>query len=135
MCHLILALPLLALPVFWLLPLAAAIPLYGATLALIVGVCVLAVKAMRKPVCAGAEDLLHAVGTVRAMQGRSLTVWVKSEFWSAETRDETITVGDAVEVLAIDGLTLRVRKLAKAGAASQPPAGANRLFHSKGERR
>ena len=38
MCHLVLALPLLALPVFWLLPLGAAILLYGATLAVAAGV-------------------------------------------------------------------------------------------------
>lgn len=111
MCHLILSLPLLALPVFWLLPLGAAIPLYGATLALTAGVYVLAVMAMRKPVCTGAEDLLHAAGTVRAVNGGKLTVWVKSELWSAETGDGAVTVGDAVEVLAVDGLRLRVRKL------------------------
>ena len=127
MCHLILALPLLALPVLWLLPPGAAIPLYGATLALTVGLFVLAVAAMRKPVCTGAEALLHAVGTVRATQGRSLTVWVKSEFWSAKIGDGAIAVGDAVEVLAIDGLTLRVRKLARASASSQP-TGATRCL-------
>lgn len=121
MCHLILALPLLALPVFWLLPLGAAIPLYGATLALTAGVYVLAVMAMRKPVCTGAEDLLHAAGTVRAVNGGKLMVWVKSEFWAAEDRDEAVAVGDGVEVLAVDGLRLRVRKTRNAAAASAPP--------------
>ncbi|MBI4205500.1 MAG: hypothetical protein HY527_10785 [Betaproteobacteria bacterium] len=135
MCHLILALPLLALPVFWLLPLGAALPLYGAILALTAAVFVLAVIAMRKPVRTGAEALLHAIGTVRAANGGKLMVWVKSELWSAETGDSAIAVGDAVEVLAIDALQLRVRSLAKAGAAPPPPAEANRLFHSKGERR
>lgn len=117
MCHLILALPLLALPVFWLLPLGAAIPLYGATLALTLGLFVLAVTAMRKPVCTGAETLLHAVGTVRAIESRLIRVWVGSELWSAEAGAEGVAVGDLVEVIGIEGLTLRVRKLAKADAA------------------
>lgn len=121
MCHLILILPLLALPVFWLLPPGAAIPLYGAALAVTAGVYVLAVKAMRKPVCTGKEDLLHEVGTVRAVRGDTLTVWVKSELWSAEDGDEAVAVGDAVEVLAVDGLMLRVRKTRNAGATSETP--------------
>ena len=121
MCHLVLALPLLALPVFWLLPLDAAIPLYGATLAVTAGVYLLAVIAMRKPVCTGADDLLRAVGTVRAVRGNALTVWVKSELWSAEDGNDAMAVGDAVEVLAVDGLNLRVRKLRNAGATSATP--------------
>lgn len=121
MCHLILAMPLLALPVFWLLPLSAAVPLYGVTLAVTAGVYVLAVKAMRKPIRTGAEDMLRAVGTVREVRGNALTVWVKSELWSAENGDEAMAVGDAVEVLAVDGLKLRVRKTRNAGATSATP--------------
>lgn len=134
MCHLILALPLLALPVFWLLPPGAAIPLYGATLALTVGLFVLAVTAMREPVCTGAEALLHAVGTVRAIESRLVRVWVGSELWSGEAAAEGVAVGDVVEVIGIEGLTLRVRKLAKADAASRQTVAAHCLFHSKGER-
>ena len=121
MCHLVLALPLLALPVFWLLPAGAAIPLYGATLAVTAGVYVLAVIAMRKPVCTGADDLLRAVGMVRAVRGNALTVWVKSELWSAENGDDAMAVGDAVEVLAVNGLNLRVRKVRNAAATSATP--------------
>ena len=133
MCHLILALPLLALPVLWLLPPGAAIPLYGATLALTVGLFVLAVAAMRKPVCTGAEALLHAVGTVRAIESRLVRVWVGSELWSAEAGAEGVAVGDAVEVIGIEGLTLRVRKLEKADSASRQAVAAHCPFHSKGE--
>lgn len=110
MCHLVLAIPLLALPVFWLLHPAAAIAIYGAALATSAGVYVLAVKAMRKPVCTGREDLLHATGMVREVRGKALMVWVKSELWSAEDGDEAMAVGDTVEVLGVDGLILHVRK-------------------------
>ena len=133
MCHLILALPLVMLPVFWLLPLGAAIPLYGATLALTAAVYVLAVKAMRKPVCAGVEALLHAVGTVQAIEGRLVQVWVASELWSADAA-EGVAVGDVVEVIGIDGLTLRVRRLAKASPSLRPTGARGFPFNSKGER-
>jgi membrane protein implicated in regulation of membrane protease activity len=134
MCHLILVLPLLALPVFWLLPFGAAMPLYAVTLALTAGVYVLAVKAMRKPVCTGTETLLHAVGTVRAIEGRLIRVWVGSELWSAKAGAEGVAVGDVVEVIGFEGLTLRVRKRARASASSQPIGATGCQSHSKGER-
>ena len=49
MCHLILLLPLLALPLFWLTPLSIALPAYVAVLALSGGIYLLAVRAMHRP--------------------------------------------------------------------------------------
>src|SRR3972149_9130732 len=111
MCHLVLALPLVALPVLWLLPFNAAVPLYGMVVALSIVVYILAMKAMRMPVSTGAEALLHAFGTVRSAEGRKATVWIQSELWSAESGSETLVEGDQVEVVGMDGLTLKVRKL------------------------
>lgn len=118
MCHLILALPLLALPVLWLLPFNAAVPVYGVVVALSAVVYILAMKAMRMPVSTGAEALLHAFGTVRSAEGRKVTVWIQSELWSAESRSETLVEGDQVEVVAVDGLALKVRKLGTHGPRS-----------------
>ncbi|MBI3041745.1 MAG: hypothetical protein HYY78_02855 [Betaproteobacteria bacterium] len=134
MCHLILAMPLLALPVFWLLPMGAAIPLYGAAVAVTAGVYVLAVKAMRKPVCTGAEDMLRAVGTVREVRGNALTVWVKSELWSAKAT-ERVAVGDIVEVIGIEELTLRVRKFTNSNTSPRQTGATGFPFHVKGGRR
>ena len=118
MCHLLLALPLLALPVLWLLPFNVAVPLYVVVVALSIVVYILAMKAMRMPVSTGAEALLHAFGTVRSAEGRKATVWIQSELWSAESGSETLVEGDQVEVVAMDGLTLKVRKLGTHGPRS-----------------
>jgi membrane-bound ClpP family serine protease len=118
MCHLILALPFVALPVLWLLPAGEGIAVYAVALAVTGAVYWLAVKAMRTPVQIGTETLLHAVGTVRAVDGRKGAIWVASELWSAEFAEGVPAVGDAVEVVGIDGLRLVVRKVVPARAAS-----------------
>lgn len=111
MCHLILFLPLLALPVLWLLPLGVSAPLYGVVVALSAVIYAFALRAMWMPVCTGAEALVRATGTVRFVDGRKAAVWVQSELWLAESAGGPLAEGDRVEVMAIDGLTLKVRKL------------------------
>ncbi len=71
MCHLILALPFVALPMLWLLPPGIGIPLYGFIVALAIWVYALAFKAMRRPVTTGAEALMNAIGTVRSADRRT----------------------------------------------------------------
>lgn len=110
MCHLIFALPVIALPVFWLLPWTTALPAYGVVLAATGIVYVLIMKAMRMPPESGAEALLNAAGRVRSVDGSGATVWIRSELWSAESDGEDLAVGDAVTVEGIDGLRLKVRR-------------------------
>lgn len=112
MCHLILLLPVVALPMLWLLPLSIGIPLYGVVLALAIGAYVMVFKAMRLPVTVGVEALMKAVGTVRSVDRRTARVWVASESWSATCADEDLAIGDTVEVIGCEGLTLQVRRLA-----------------------
>ena len=47
MCHLTLFLPIVALPVLWLLPSGISVPLYAALVVLAVWACWLALEAMR----------------------------------------------------------------------------------------
>ena len=117
MCHLILVMPMLVLPVLWLLPLGEGLTLYLAVLLMTGAVYWLAIKAMRAPIVSGKETVLRRVGRVRAADGRRGSVWVGSELWSAESRDASLAVGDAVEVIGIDGLRLIVRKTDAAGGA------------------
>jgi len=119
MCHLILGLPIIALPLLWLLPLTVAFPLYVLILALTVAAYLLTFKAMRRPVTAGAEALMKAVGTVRAVERHVAYVWVASESWAATCADGPLAIGDAVEVTGRDGLTLQVRRLASSPASDQ----------------
>lgn len=108
MCHLVLLLPLVALPIFWLAPLSVSVPIYSAVV--IVSVCVyyLAFKAMRQPVVTGVESMLHAIGKVVERRDYDFQVSVNGETWSARA-DEDLAIGDKVEIVSIDGLTLKVR--------------------------
>ncbi|MCL4798898.1 MAG: hypothetical protein KJ025_04880 [Burkholderiales bacterium] len=123
MCHLILVMPVVALPVLWLLPLGEGVTVYATMLVVTVAVYWLALKAMRAPLQIGRETLLNAVGTVRAVDGRDGMVWAASELWSADFGDERPAVGDRVEVVGIDGVRLVVRKAPVA-------AGPSTLAHS-----
>lgn len=124
MCHLILLLPVVALPVFWLLPTGAAVVLYAAVLAASIGVYWLVLQAMRAPVVTGVEALLNQTGTVRGVDGRKASVWVSSELWSADVEPGALKVGDAVEVVGTVGLLLRVRKAGRPGVAGTSPSSA-----------
>ena len=111
MCHLILLLPFLALPVFWLLPLVPAASLYSGVVVLSVLVYYYSIKALRLPVSTGREAMLHSVGEVVAVTPPTLQVRVHSEIWDARS-DQPLVEGDRVEVTAIKGLHLQVSKRA-----------------------
>jgi membrane-bound serine protease (ClpP class) len=56
----------------------------------------------------GVEGMIGAIGTARERLAPAGSVLIHGEYWSAET-DETIEAGAPVEVMAVDGLRLRVR--------------------------
>ena len=88
MCHLILLLPLVALPLFWLVPLSIAVPAYAAVLILSGVTYFLAIRAMHRPVQIGVEALLHSRGEVVAQEGKLFRVRVNSDVWNAESNDD-----------------------------------------------
>jgi membrane-bound ClpP family serine protease len=110
--------PIVALPVLWLLPLGEGMAVYAIVALAACTVYRLAVKAMRAPVMSGIETLLQEVGSVRSAEGHRGSVWIASELWSAESRDAPLAIGDAVEVIGIDGLRLIVRKVGAAESAA-----------------
>lgn len=124
MCHLMLMLPVIALPVFWLLPAGDAGVVYAAVTAASVGMYWLILQAMRAPVVTGVEALLHKTGTVRSVDGRRASIWVASELWSTETEPGALNVGDAVEIVGTVGLVLQVRKAGRSDAADDRPSSA-----------
>jgi len=120
MCHIILLMPLLALPVFWLLPLGEAAPTYGVVAVLSAWLYYYVLRAMGRPVEIGREHLLGAVAEVVAVQGDGrFRVHVESEFWSAESR-EALRVGEQVEVTGVEGVVLKVRRPHQDPARQQP---------------
>lgn len=110
MCHLILMMPVLGLPVFWLLPMSVAAPVYAVITVLSAVLYFFTWRAMRRPVQTGSEEMLRSIGEVIEARGHIALVRVHSEIWDAES-SEKLRKGDRVKVLSIDGLTLRVQGL------------------------
>lgn len=104
MCHLI-----LMLPVFWLLPLTLAGPVYGAASAFAGVVYYYTWETGRRPVVIGRERLGGATGKVLETVG-ALRIRVDGEIWRARSTSE-LTVGDTVLVDELNnGLILGVSK-------------------------
>ena len=125
MCHLILLLPVLALPVFWLMPLALAVPVYGIVLGFSAAIYWYAVQAMRRPVQTGSEGMIGETGEFVESREADFLVRVRSELWRAGC-GSSLREGDQVKVVAVEGLTLKVQKLDSRArdyrGVAQPPA-------------
>ena len=115
MCHLVLLLPILALPLFWLVPLVIAVPAYVAILVVSGWIYWAAVSAMRRPVQTGAEALAHNTGEVIAREDGVLQVRVHSEIWNAESADD-LQPGERIEVIGVQAMRLRVRRISETGS-------------------
>lgn len=110
MCHLILALPFLGLMVFWLWPLSVAAPVYATIFVLSLWMYYLILQAMRRPVVTGAEEILQGIGKVIEVRKNKARIRIHSEIWNAVSTDR-LRVGDQVEIMGVNGLMLRVRRL------------------------
>jgi membrane-bound serine protease (ClpP class) len=95
---------------FWtvLLPAVGGFVLFGALIAFSVG------RAARTAQQSGTAELLGMRGVASTALAPSGTVFLRGEYWRAES-EAPVAQGDRIEVLAVDGLTLRVRPLAKPG--------------------
>ena len=93
-------------PPTWLI-LAIVLPFAG----LITGAVGMGLRAQRRRVAAGAEDLIGRQGTVREALAPAGLVFVDGELWHATTGGPApIAAGERVVVEALEGLTLRVRR-------------------------
>jgi membrane-bound serine protease (ClpP class) len=68
----------------------------------------LVVRSQRSRVRGGSEGMIGEVGVVRRALEPSGTVVVRGEYWNAVS-DAPVPTGSSVEVVGVDGLTLRVR--------------------------
>lgn len=71
----------------------------------------LVVRTQRQRSSVGAEGMVGELGQVRRVlaPGRRVKVFVHGEYWDADT-DESLAEGDTVEVTAVNGLRVRVRR-------------------------
>ena len=111
MCHLVLLMPVIALPVFWLMPLNLAAPLY-AVIALVSGLLYwLITRSMMKPIATGAESLVgvsaEVVSRLSPNNYSKYLVRAGRELWTAHS-DNSLQPGDKVNVTSVDGIRLVV---------------------------
>lgn len=114
MCHLILFMPLIALPIFWFMPPNLAIPIY-AVIVVISGLTYRVIrKSMKERPKTGAESLIGAEAEVisRLKPGDHAQYLVRSqgELWSARSPN-VLHPGETVNIGAVDGITLIVKRI------------------------
>jgi membrane-bound serine protease (ClpP class) len=122
MCHIILALPVLTLPIFLIWPLRIAAPVYAVIVVFSFAVYSLLLRSMRKPVSTGREELLHETAIVERAAGPN-TYWVRvhGEEWKARGTEAGFRTGDEVRIVGLEGLTLRIARQ-EAGVDPTPRA-------------
>jgi membrane protein implicated in regulation of membrane protease activity len=106
-------LPVLALPVFWLLPLGQAIPLYILSIVVSAAMFWLMRGSMTRRAVTGEQGLVGKDATIvsQSRSGNELAyvVEVKGELWTAASAD-ALKIGDKVTITAMDGLALTVKR-------------------------
>lgn len=90
------------------------------TLVVVALLVTLVVRAHGSQVATGAEGLIHKRGVARTVIAGQGKVFVHGELWNAVS-DAAIPTGTPVEVVDIDGMTLRVRP--QTSASSEPEGG------------
>jgi len=75
------------------------------------------VRSQRRPAAGGAEGMVGAVGVARSRLAPAGTVLVRGEYWAADG-EEVVDADEPIEVTAVEGLRLRVRR-ARARAAER----------------
>jgi len=100
-------------PTFQRVPVPLIIGASGSTGVIFFVIMLIGVRAQKKPVAMGTESLIGRVGTARTDLAPQGQVKLGGELWTAELVDgaEALSAGDQVEVVAVDGLRLRVRKM------------------------
>lgn len=118
MCHLVLFMPVLALPLLWLLPLPLAIPIYALVVLLSAWLYYVVYRLMRRTPVIGPETLLEARGRVISAEGRCGLVRIRNELWRAEAAG-MLHENEPVRVIGRRGLVLQVMRDG-AGAERSP---------------
>lgn len=116
MCHVLLLLPVLALPAMWLLPIEVALPVYGAAASIALGAWALVYRARSRPLLHGLQTLLGATGRVVHVGERQFTLQVGRELWLADVQGASPALGEKAIIVAIDGLRLKARRADSMGA-------------------
>ena len=69
----------------------------------------LALRARKKPIVSGYEEVMGSIGEVEAVEGKLARMRLRGEIWQVKS-DEPLKKGDKVEVTGREGLILVVRR-------------------------
>jgi membrane protein implicated in regulation of membrane protease activity len=112
MCHSILFLPLLGLPIFWLMPLSFALPSYSVIVLISVFLYWFIAKSMKQPLQDGFQSLIGTEAEVVSEMGSNYStkylVRSQGELWRAYA-SERLQPGDQVSIVAVKGIGLVVQ--------------------------
>jgi len=89
------------------------IPTVGAMGGLVIFAVSFGVRALYRPPSTGAAGMVGQVGVVRSALDPEGQVLIEGELWRAVSQDGPVAPGEAVEVRAMDGLTLTVTRSAR----------------------
>jgi membrane-bound serine protease (ClpP class) len=92
-------------------------PTVGLTAAVFLGVLAFGVRALQRRPSLGSEGLVGAMGVARERLAPEGLVLVQGELWRALAQGAPVEVGEAVRVLDVNGLTLKVQKPEDGGGA------------------
>ena len=113
-CHAVLLLPLVGLPLFWLLPLGYALPINIATWLATPFLYLVLRRAMRKPIQDGFQSILgpEAEGVSKSETGRSANylVRVQSARWRSYCTG-SVEIGEQVNIVAVRGIGVVVERV------------------------
>jgi membrane-bound serine protease (ClpP class) len=95
-------------------PTPIALPVIAATIACISAYFIFVVNSVvrsrRRRVVAGREAMIGKIGQARSDLNPMGTIYIRGELWKAISEEGLVTEGEKVEVIGIEGLTLRVVK-------------------------
>jgi membrane protein implicated in regulation of membrane protease activity len=108
MYHLVLLMPLLALVLFWILPLAVALPVYLVILLVSILIYIFLLRAMHRPVTTGQQGLLGETCEIIDINNHKGHVKLHGEIWEADISGQ-MHKGDEAIVTGVKGLRLKVQ--------------------------
>lgn len=109
MCHVLLILPILALPLFWLLPWAEALILYGLICFLSAAFYWLMWGTLRQRAATGIEGMMGGTGTIFRCGEGEMKMYYRGEIWDAVCK-EAMSLGERVEIVGFAKMKLIVRR-------------------------
>jgi len=111
MCHLILFLPVFALPVFWFLPFATALSVYLVVSGVSLLIYLLVFKAMRLRPMVGKEAMLGKTVVVIKDIAPEGKIKYATEIWNAMADGKKFSVGEKVIIQGFWGLNVLVKEI------------------------